>query len=78
MSSEEPIPSIDEITAENTPAIGERVFVCDQVWGEWVYAEYEGVRAGKYLFLEGRNSYGEEIYIERPTHFWRVTLPAAP
>lgn len=66
--------SLDEITPEN----GESVFVYDSCWGEWAYAEYRGLRNGKHMFFEGHNSYGEEFYAERPTHFWRVELPKAP
>lgn len=63
---------------EMAPEIGESVFVFDACWGEWAYAEYQGVCSGRHRFSEGHNSYGEEQYAERPTHFWRVALPKAP
>lgn len=70
----EPVISLEK----ESPEEGEELFVWDACWGEWFYSTYEGKRDGKHQFCNGHNSYGEEQLADKPTHFWRVTLPEAP
>jgi len=70
----EPVISLEDETPENN----EEVFVYDSCWGEWYYSTYESKGTGIGNFSIGHNSCGEELYADRPTHFWRVTLPEIP